>query len=422
MKQIESRHQSRIGIAAAGVLLQFASQALAGSSPGDTTVTGSSASVPALERAYLLLGAGVYDSHNRVLGRIAQIVLNRELDSVAYVVLELDEKTKTEVPLPLAAIRRNNDGLLSTDITAANIWRAPRFDGEKLLEMGEQSFAVKVYNFYKDHSTRYLLETGAVAPTGGSGRSEGGAVVPNGSPYLAVTRLIGLGVRVDSGNLGSIRDLVFDRNEGRIVYGVISVPGIVPRKMVVVPWTALEMRLHDGVAMLYAARSTLGLLAFSNANFPNLIDQTYTSRLLQTFGREPSWQVYGYAPRKHDPNAVWRAGSDFNRNFDRTRLKLVEGSVENVLTFVPGPEAAAGLRLRIRTDQGDTVTVLAGPMAYCDMIGLMMKDGDKVTIRGSESTIDERPVVLASEVLIGGALYRIRDQDGQPLWQLTHLD
>ena len=377
--------------------------------------TASPGPVPELHRAHLLLGAGIYGPRKELVGRIEQLVLNRELDSVAYIVLGLDAKTRTA--LPLATIGRNNDGLLSTDVTAANIWRAPRFDSEKLTEMTSESFAFEVDKFYKDHSTRYLVDAGTTASAGERGRAHRHTLVSAGSPYLAATRLIGLGVRIDSGNLGSIRDLVFEERDGRVIYGVISFPGFAPVQMVVVPWKALIIRPQEGMARLDIDRSALETLAFSGASFPDLSDRAYTTRLFQTFGREPSWQVYGYAPQEPDPNAAWRADSDFNRKFDTARLEVVVGSVENVLTFVPGPGATNGLRWRVRTPEGDVVTVLAGPKAYCERIGLSLKDGDGVTIRGSEATVDGRSVILVSEVVINGALYRIRDMNGQPLWQ-----
>ena len=109
------------------------------------------------------------------------------------------------------------------------------------------------------------------------------------------------------------------------------------------------------------------------------------------------------------------------RRFNASTVKTITGTVESVGSFKPeGAPAGAtgGLRLRVKTTGGQTVTVYAGPVSFAEQKDFFVMPGDQITITGSETKIRSRSVILASELKKGDKTLELRDKSGKPLWSM----
>ncbi len=117
---------------------------------------------------------------------------------------------------------------------------------------------------------------------------------------------------------------------------------------------------------------------------------------------------------------IWGADSRFNRMYNPDRSTRIDGEVASVGTFRPD-SGAQGLRLTVETQQGDNVIVLAGPKAFADQKGFRFRQGQQVQVSGSPAQISGRTVLMAREIELDGRSLTLRDEQGQPQWDIQSL-
>lgn len=66
---------------------------------------------------------------------------------------------------------------------------------------------------------------------------------------------------------------------------------------------------------------------------------------------------------------------------------------------------------------GDRVRVLLAPTWYLEQHGFGIDEDELVVVRGRQVLEDGEPSVLASEIQRGSRTLRLRDENGEPLWQ-----
>ena len=108
-------------------------------------------------------------------------------------------------------------------------------------------------------------------------------------------------------------------------------------------------------------------------------------------------------------------GGPQGRFYDPKTVETVFGEVLGLDTF-PGRRGMAGVHANLKTDKGETIPVHLGPAWYLDKQSVTLKQGDKVTVRGSRVTFDGKPALIAAEVTKQGQTLRLRDDDGVPVW------
>jgi len=244
--------------------------------------------------------------------------------------------------------------------------------------------------------------------------------------YRRVTNLTGTNVTNNEGeDIGNIEDFVIDANQGQVAYTVVSFGGFwgIGEKYAAVPASAIQLQPRRNVAKLNADQKTLEAIAFEPGNFPDLTNSQYAQRLHETFDADPYWIILGFVSpeqRQAATQKAWGAEGEFAKHFDAANVKTVEGTVQSIGTFQPegaAPGAPGGTRIRVTTDDGNLVTVYAGPQWYAQQNDFYVKPGDKISVTGSETKIGWRPVLVASELKAGDRTLRLRSETGQPLWQ-----
>ena len=243
-----------------------------------------------------------------------------------------------------------------------------------------------------------------------------------------VTHLTGMAVKnSENQDLGDIEDFAISASDGRVIYDIIAYGGMagIGEKYAAVPANAVQIQPQNHVAMLNATKQTLDSVAFNSNQFPDLSSPQYMQRLSQAFPAAPSGTALGYVPSQ-SPQAqqaasdrAWGASGQYTKSFNPSTVKTVKGTVQSVGSFMPeGATAGAGggLRLRVKTSDGNLMTVYAGPSSYAEQKNFFVAPGDEISITGSESKIGQRSVIVASELKKGDQTLQLRDQSGKPLW------
>jgi hypothetical protein len=111
-----------------------------------------------------------------------------------------------------------------------------------------------------------------------------------------------------------------------------------------------------------------------------------------------------------------RGGGDpQGRLYDPKTVETLSGEILG-LDRIAGRNGMTGVHADLKTDKGETIAVHLGPAWYLDKQTLTLKQGDKVTIRGSRVTLDDKPAIIAAEVSKQGETLRLRDDNGVPVW------
>jgi sporulation protein YlmC with PRC-barrel domain len=257
--------------------------------------------------------------------------------------------------------------------------------------------------------------------------------------YRRVSELMGLTVRdAQNQDLGKLRNIMIDTQQGKVAYGVLSVrSGLLEanKDMAVVPWSVLQIEPEAGIARLNVDRQTLDAIAFNARNFPNLEDPAYSRQLYERFNVTPYWETLGYvAPvggmerqgtsfegMEHRGTSLWMEGSEYNSLFNPSAVETIHGTVQRVDTFRLEGTPIEGLSLQILTEDGQTMTVHAGPHPYLERQNISFHPGDKVTITGSPANWNGREIVLASQIKVADKTLMLRDEQGKPQWNVNEL-
>ncbi len=113
----------------------------------------------------------------------------------------------------------------------------------------------------------------------------------------------------------------------------------------------------------------------------------------------------------------WGLNGRYEQYFNKYNLQTFTGKIIGIDTLAPFREMSYGVMLTIKKDNLEH-TIHLGPgwyILYQDM-GLMI--GNDVEVRGCETSIEGKKVVMASYVkqLSKGRILRLRDEDGIPYW------
>lgn len=383
---------------------------------------------PRLQKVNSLIGTTLENTKNESLGKIEDLVLNNNRDRVAYAIVAYGGVMgigQKYCAVPWHCLELKNEGKTCIlNIDKDRFDQAPSFSYSKWPDMNNPQWAHEVHQFFTSGTGS---PTRTMEHAQGERTREMGATAEREHLWGARhSRLIGTEVKGRHGeDLGVIEDIVIDIHKGDVAYGILSFGGVlgVGEKYSAVPWSALELRPAQRTARLDTDRKTLESIAFKPSDWPNLADPTYARNIYTRFDREPYWEVFGYVGGERGVNreAAWMPGSEFNKCFDAKTVETIEGTVESVGTFRPEPGAAEGLRLRLKTNKGNVLTVYAGPESYVHKTGLMFHNGDRLNITGSKTTVRERSVLMACEIHRGEQKVELRDRTGQPKWTTDDL-
>jgi len=104
------------------------------------------------------------------------------------------------------------------------------------------------------------------------------------------------------------------------------------------------------------------------------------------------------------------------RMYDTKTVETINGEVVKVEEISHRRGKSHGIHLMLKTDK-EEIPVLLGPSWYLDKQDVKVEQNDKIEVKGSRITTKRgKPVLLAAEIRKGGALLKLRDENGVPLW------
>jgi sporulation protein YlmC with PRC-barrel domain len=418
--------------------------------PAATNAAQSESFQPNVMKATDLIGMKIVNRQNEDLGKVEEIVLNPERNKIAYGVvstggiLGMGEKLHA---IPWTAFEKKpGETALMLDKSKDALNNAPGFDKSNWPDMANPRWKSEVDRYYAPGASenQSMKDTGRRDETAArdENRETAGNEMAANEPRTdrselrsdlskrieqafesrKVSEIIGMDVNNPKGDhLGDLEDVAIDMREGRPVFGIVGLTG---NKMAAVPWSSLNIQPQTKTALLDSDPQTLESLAFNEDNFPNLSSREYASNVYSKFNREPYWSTYGYVGpsegqgqmSEEKRSAGWGAEGDYARKFDPNTVTTMKGTVQSVGFFTPQRGAHAGERLRVRTDDGKTITVHLGPRSYLHQQNVSFKKGDQIEVTGSRADIAGREVILASHLKKGDQTIQLRDDKGKPLW------
>jgi sporulation protein YlmC with PRC-barrel domain len=389
-----------------------------------------------LEKANELIGAKVINGKAERLGTIEDVVLTPDHDTIDYAVLSRGGflgwgGTLYAVPWSEFELRPVENILVLSNVEPAHLENTPGFDKNNWPTSADR-------NWLGRDIGRDITRPGheSMSPTAPRPEREGyerrDTVGPMAAAkadlkYRRLSQLVGLTIKNEQGEeLGELEDIVLDTHEGKVAYAVLSMrTGFLglDKDYAAVPWSSFNILPEMGTARLNADKETLEVIAFEKNEFPNLEDMAYSRQLHERFGATPYWEALGFVPGERErpegrPRDVspWKEGSEYLSMYNPNTAKTIHGTIESVGSFRLEGTSIEGLRLRIKTNEGETVTVHAGPRPYVDRQDIAFHYGDRVTVTGSPGKLGWRDVLLASQIKVGDKTFDLRTKEGKPKW------
>jgi len=111
----------------------------------------------------------------------------------------------------------------------------------------------------------------------------------------------------------------------------------------------------------------------------------------------------------------WGPGTPYNQMYNPANVETLSGEVVGIDKTVPMKRMDYGVALVVKTEK-ETIPVHLGPGWFIERIDKPFAVGDKVEVKGSRVTFDNKPAVIAAEVKRGDNLLVLRDGNGMPVW------
>jgi len=111
----------------------------------------------------------------------------------------------------------------------------------------------------------------------------------------------------------------------------------------------------------------------------------------------------------------WGTGSNYQRMYNPATVETISGTVVSVDKITPTRGMYYGIHLKLKTDK-ETIDVHLGPGWYIERLDTKIVQGDYIEVSGSRVMFAGNPAIIAAEVKKGGAVLKLRDENGFPLW------
>lgn len=111
----------------------------------------------------------------------------------------------------------------------------------------------------------------------------------------------------------------------------------------------------------------------------------------------------------------WGAGTPYGRMYNPQTVETICGEVVSVDKITPMKGMYYGVHLALKTDK-ETISVHLGPAWYIENQDVKIEPKDKIEVKGSRITFEDKPALIAAEVKKGDDVLVLRDISGFPVW------
>ncbi|OPY06321.1 MAG: hypothetical protein A4E66_02242 [Syntrophus sp. PtaB.Bin001] len=111
----------------------------------------------------------------------------------------------------------------------------------------------------------------------------------------------------------------------------------------------------------------------------------------------------------------WGTGSEYGRLYNPNTVTTITGEVVKVDSIAPIRGMSYGVHLVVKTAT-ETISVHLGPAWYIENQDIKIEPKDKITVKGSRITFQDKPAIIAAQVKKGDQTLELRDANGFPAW------
>lgn len=356
------------------------------------------------------IGADVVSANGDDLGDVVDIVLDRNKNRIAYVIVSyggLLGVGDKHFAVPWQAFGQTSDRELSLQIAPEQLKDAPGFDKGTLPDTANPLFHEGVYKFYNtkpyslgqrdlDHAQAEDSET----------IFDWGSWVNRGDDTNWARRLgelIGTDIENASGeSIAELEDVIVDTREARAAFAVISYGGTLGffENTAIIPWNALRLDVAREVYVTDATPAQFEQAKLSDSEYQKLEDQKYSEALYGTFKTKTYWEEFGYESGTSE--ALLKADATSGGANDPNSVSGIVVSVSNYTGDTEQTKAMKGVRVRIRTESGLIRTVHLASTDELEREELTVLRGDEVVIMGRDQDYRGHMVFQATELRADG--------------------
>lgn len=120
-------------------------------------------------------------------------------------------------------------------------------------------------------------------------------------------------------------------------------------------------------------------------------------------------------PFAYNGSGGWGPNSVFSKAYDPRSVETIRGKVNSIDYVTPYNTTSRGVVMTVNTGQ-DLIPVHLGPAWFIASQDQTIDPGDRVEVTGSLITYQEKPVMIAGQVVKGDETLKLRAENGRPMW------
>jgi len=111
----------------------------------------------------------------------------------------------------------------------------------------------------------------------------------------------------------------------------------------------------------------------------------------------------------------WGQDTNYNRFYNPQTVETISGEVISVDKIIPIRGMNPGVHVVVKTDK-ETISVHLGPEWYIKNQDMNINPKDKIEVKGSRISFDNKPAIIAAEVKKSDEILTLRNESGFPAW------
>lgn len=362
-----------------------------------------------------LMGLPVDANGREQIGVIRNLAINTENGRIRYVIVD---RNGTLHPIPMPAVKfANNRQRATVDTTLERMKDAPVFKPDGWNTIGDANWGRTVFEFYGIQRD----------PDYDRDRPD----------FVPANAVVGARAETRQGdNLGTLKDVMVDTEKNAVAYTTLQFSG--NNRLFGIPWQALNVQ-ESGKRIVVRGIDRDDLKdapGFANSRWPTYQDLGWNNST-NFDSRPPTW-VYGYRETANggggnggggsgngdggDRGVMggWQTNSKYSQLFRRNSVERITGRIVRSESVTPMSGMLPGTALIVRPDRGNNIIVHLGPEWFVRHQQDVWKEGDEIEVTGSRTDVEQKPVVMATQIRFNGRNMTLRDENGVPVWDSWH--
>jgi hypothetical protein len=111
----------------------------------------------------------------------------------------------------------------------------------------------------------------------------------------------------------------------------------------------------------------------------------------------------------------WGPGTPYGRMYNLQTMESLTGEVVSVEMITPIKVMSYGVHIILQTET-ETISIHLGPGWFIENQDVKIAPRDKIEIKGSRITFEDKPAIIAAEVKKDDEVLTLRDASGFPVW------